>query len=345
MNALTARKAPPRTGTGRSSCHHGEILQGAFLDERGRGCRGLVTLPLPGPRSRAVFVPEPGTSPDAITTTPNGRDKARRAATLTCELCGNITARAPCGGRLSLSSEIPDGLGMGSSSADVLAAIRAVVDAYGTHLSAETVSGIAVSAEHACDPLMFGDRPLLFAQRQGRVLEELGARLPPALVVGCLTEGATGVDTLELGAHPVREADVRTGERLRALLRRAVARSDTALLGRVSTESARNNQRVLDKTQLDSLLDIAERVGAVGLQVAHSGNVAGLIFDPASPGAGARIRACLLELARNDIPSTRVFSTRPRSRNGDGDHGRTHRGRDRTPRPDPPRKGARMPSV
>ncbi|MGJ7909072.1 GHMP kinase [Actinopolyspora sp. H202] len=345
MNAPTNRKTPPATGTGQSGCHHGEILQGAFLDDRGAACRALVTMPLAGPRSRAVFVPDPDTAPDSVVISPDDRSKARRAAVLTCELCGSTTARTPCGGQLFLSSEVPDGLGMGSSSADVLATIRAVVDAYAAHLPSEIVSRIAVAAEHASDPLMFDDRALLFAQREGRVLEDLGGRLPPAVVVGCLTEGATGVDTLELGTHHIRDRDVRVGERLRALLREAVTRSDVALLGRVGTESARHNQRILDKAQLESLVEIAERVGAVGLQIAHSGNVAGLLFDPRQPDTGHRIRTCLLELDRNDIPSTRVFSTRPRLRNGSGEHGRAHRGRGRTPRPDPARQGTRMPSI
>lgn len=344
MNAYTNPRTLPTIGTGRSACHHGEILQGSVLDEHGRPCRALVTLPLPGPISTAVFTPEPGGLVDSITTNPDGRVKAQRAAEITCGVCGRMTAREPCGGQLRLSSEIPDGLGMGSSSADVVAAIRAVENSYRLRLPEAAVASIAVSAEHASDPLMFADKPVLFAQREGRVLERLGEQLPPAWVVGCVT-GDAGVNTLALGIPDIGDDDVRVGERLRALLRRAIAGSDTALLGRVSTESARYNQRVLDKPQLETLVDIVEHVGAVGLQVAHSGTVAGLIFDPTQPDAARKVRTCLRELARNDIPSTRVFSTRHHSHDSNGDHGRTHLGRNRTPRPDPSGHGTRMPSV
>ncbi len=54
MTAATRRPARPdaaargATGTGRAAAHHGEILQGVFLDERRRPCHGLVTLPVVG---------------------------------------------------------------------------------------------------------------------------------------------------------------------------------------------------------------------------------------------------------------------------------------------------------
>ncbi|MEV4043221.1 GHMP kinase, partial [Streptomyces sp. NPDC049744] len=57
-------------GTGRAACHHGEILQGVFLDERRRPVQGLVTLPMHGPGSTARFARRPGSPPDEVTVTP-----------------------------------------------------------------------------------------------------------------------------------------------------------------------------------------------------------------------------------------------------------------------------------
>lgn len=324
-------------GTGRASCHHGEILQGVFLDASGRPCRGLVTLPMPGPGVHAEFTPRPGAE---LVVRPAERVKAARAASLTIAECARRTGLPRCGGQLRLRGDIPLGLGMGSSTGDVIAAIRAVAASFGTELPPGVLARLAVAAEHASDPLMLEDRPLLFAHREGRVLEDLGDALPPVVVVGCLTGDGRPVNTLGLPYHD----DVRAFERLRALLRRAIADADPVLLGHVSTESARHNQHVLPKDELTELAAIACRTGSAGVQVAHSGNVAGLLFDPAAPDLGERLGRCVRALADRRIPVTRIFSTaRP-----EGRHGQSHRRRDQQAGPRPPRRpgrGTRLPAV
>ncbi|MFE6853444.1 hypothetical protein ACFVDH_21970, partial [Streptomyces sp. NPDC057674] len=164
----------PVTGTGHAACHHGELLQGVFLDADGRRCAGLVTLPLAGPGSRADFVRRPGTPPEALTVVPADRGKAARAAGLAVAECAREAGLPPSGGQLRLTGDVPVGLGMGSSTSDVIATVRAVADAYGLRLAPAAVARLAVAAERASDPLMLDARPVLFAQREGRVLEVLG---------------------------------------------------------------------------------------------------------------------------------------------------------------------------
>ncbi|WP_084735053.1 GHMP kinase [Actinophytocola xinjiangensis] len=321
-------------GTGHASCHHGEILQGVFLDASGRPCRGLVTLPLTGPGVRAEFTPRPG---GEVVVRPADRVKAARAASLAIAECARLTGRPRRGGDLRIDGDIPLGLGMGSSTGDVIATIRAVAASFGAGLSGEVIARLAVAAEQASDPLMLSDRPVLFAHREGRVLEELGDALPPAVVVGCLTGGGAPVNTLSLPGHD----DVAEFERLRALLRRAIAETDLALLGQVSTASARHNQRVLPKEELATLEAIARRTGSAGVQVAHSGNVAGLLFDPATPDLDRRLRRCVAALGDRGIPVTRIFTTS----GPEGRHGRPHHRRARQTGPRPPRRRARLPAV
>lgn len=347
------------SGTGYASCHHGEILQGVFLDGRGRRCAALVTLPLTGLGTRAEAVLRPGTPPGSHSVDPPDRTKALRAATIALRECRARRPQVALGGvELRLSGDVPLGLGMGSSSSDVIAAIRAVADACGLRLPSRTVARIAVRAERASDPLMLDGRPLLFAQREGRVLEVLGDALPPAVVVGCALGAGRPVDTLSLPAPACGDDDVRAYERLRSLLRRAVAEGDTRLLGHVSTESARRAQRVLRHPEFDHLTRVAERTGAVGVQIAHSGSVAGLLFDPAATDLAARLRSCAAALDRDGIPVTRTFTTRtpaepaePRTpltpftsftTSEESRHGRAHRRRDRTARPDTPGRRAHL---
>ena len=65
-----------------------------------------------------------------------------------------------------MKSEIEEGLGFGSSTADVTASIRAVAASYGTTVSDAVVGRLAVRAERASDAVMF-DRCVLFAHRRG----------------------------------------------------------------------------------------------------------------------------------------------------------------------------------
>ncbi|MDV5149543.1 GHMP kinase [Streptomyces sp. SBC-4] len=331
------------TGTGYAPCHHGEILQGVFLDGDGRRCAGLVTLPMAGPGSGARFVRAPGTPAEEVTVVPAGRKKAAHAAALAVAACAERTGQPPCGGELRLTGDIPVGLGMGSSTSDVIAAVRAVADAYGLRLTPETVARLAVRAELACDPLMLDGGPVLFAQREGRVLEVLGPSLPPLVVVGCVLGGGAPVDTLTLPAYEPDDGDVRAYELLRARLRRAVATGDVGLLGRVATASARRGQQVLGQPEFDSLTGIARRVGAAGVQIAHSGAVAGVLFDPAAPGVRHRVRGCLRALAAHGIPATRTFTTVTTTK--EPWNGPAHRGVDRPAGPDTSRRPARLPAL
>ncbi|KOX16155.1 GHMP kinase [Nocardiopsis sp. NRRL B-16309] len=297
---------------GQATCHHGELLQGVFLDGDGRPVRGLVTLPMADPLTRAEFTPRPGTGPHRIAVDPPGRDKAVRAAALAAIECARATGRYPSGGDLRLTGGLPAGLGLGSSTSDVTATIRAVADAYGALLPPASVARTAVAAEGASDPVMLGERPVLFAQREGRVLEELGAALPELAVVGCLTGHGRPVDTMGLPGT-VRSRDAAVYERLRAALRAAVADGDPAEVGRVSTESAILNQRVLPKEELGKIRGVARHCAAVGIQVAHSGNVAGVLFDATVPDLSARIDAAVSGLRSEGLVPTRVFSTPSRT--------------------------------
>ncbi|WP_395366868.1 GHMP kinase [Streptomyces sp. YH02] len=342
-------------GTGHAPCHHGELLQGVFLDADGRRCAGLVTLPLAGPGSRAEFVRRPGAPPEALTVVPADRRKAARAAALAVTECASQLGLPPSGGELRLAGDVPMGLGMGSSTSDVIAAVRAVADSYGLRLASDVVARLAVRAERASDPLMLDARPVLFAQREGRILEVLGPTLPPLVVVGCVLGGGAPVDTLALPAREASDADVQEYERLRTLLRRAMATGDVRLLGRVATASARRGQRVLGHPEFKTLTEIARRAGAAGVQIAHSGAVAGVLFDPSAPGdLRGRVSRCRDALNTHGIPTTRTFTTpatpptsspAPSLATKELLDGPAHRRGDRPAGPDTPRRPSRLPAL
>jgi uncharacterized protein involved in propanediol utilization len=229
----------------------------------------LITLPCPNLASRAVFRLTSGGPVRADIASP----KAVRSAELTLLHLGMDNR----GGRLELASDIPRGRGMGSSTADVVATVRAVANAAGRVLPPAEIASIAVAAEIASDSLMY-DRPTLFAQREGIVLESYPCALPPfTLVGGDLCDGTSGVETLSL-PQPQHSSWELAGFRvLRGAARRALTTGDTRLLGRVATASARINQRHRPLSRLDEILARYGAWGSLGVQVAHSGTVVGLI--------------------------------------------------------------------
>ncbi|KMS85458.1 MULTISPECIES: GHMP kinase [Streptomyces] len=285
----SALEQGPLLGTGTAPSHHGELLQGVF-DDGGRLRRGLVTLPCPLFASNATVRLDRWET--ELTVTPSWKTKALRAARTTLEELG----MGAYGGQLELRGDVAVGRGLGSSTSDVTAAILAVLDAVGRRLPPERIARIAVAAEAATDPLIYADRMLLFAHREGAVIEDFHRPVPPLGVLGFSVTDEE-IDTLALPPARYNAWEIECFRALRGLLRRAVAHADHAELGRISTASARINQRFLPVPRFDRLLEIAEESGALGVQVAHSGTVAALLFAPHGPRVEERTALAARRLA------------------------------------------------
>jgi len=297
-------------GIGFAPAHHGELLQGVFEDAGGQVRRALVTLPQPERGTRATFHPSHGYY--SITVENPELTKARRAGVLALHKFSAHPGTVP-GGRIEISSNVPPKIGMGSSTSDVTAAIRAIANYHGVLLPEEEIGRLAVQAEGASDSTMINDRVVLFAQRDGLVLETLGHRLPPMIVVGCDTEPGTGIDTLRFKPAEYDDREIGAFQVLRAALRRAILTEDLALLGKVATASARINERFLPKPHLEELLELCVRNGGCGIQVAHSGTVAGLIFDPRRPGVEEAVRHCVSRIEEMGLVLTALLGVEPAS--------------------------------
>ncbi|HEX9969091.1 MAG TPA: hypothetical protein VGB03_03055 [Acidimicrobiales bacterium] len=291
-------------GTGCAMAHHGELLQGMFLGPGALPIRGLVTLPCQLYRSQAEF--RPSSEPE-VQVDPSWKWKARHAAELTL---AHIGAEGT-GGTLRLDSTIPIGWGMGSSTSDVIAAIRATADGHGITLATVEVARLAVAAETASDSIMFGDEALLFAQRDALVIEDFGTRFPSFEVLGFAA--GSGVDTLEFTPAEYDDRDIARFEELRLLLREGMRDHDPALVGYVATASARINQRFLPKPEFDRLLSLADNCGAAGVQVAHSGSVIGLLFNGDDAAVEGRIEKAAAGVGELGFGPTWRFSTRLRA--------------------------------
>ncbi|MFF5205890.1 GHMP kinase [Streptosporangium sp. NPDC000396] len=284
------------------AAHHGELLQGVFADG-GKLRRGLVTIPCGLYSTEAIFEPSDA---DSVTVTPAWKSKAHRAARLTLAELGWPST----GGRLTIHANIPPSRGFGSSTSDVVAAIWAVQNAFHRPLATSAVARLAVRAETASDSLMFSDQTVLFAHREGEVIEGFAGRLMPLGVVGFGTShDGSGVDTLSLPRARYSTWEVEAFQVLRAMLRNAIETGDVELLGRVATGSARINQRHLAVRDFERLEALAGEAGAIGVQVAHSGDIAGLLFDAADPEMEARMEAAGELLTRAGMTNQWHFRT------------------------------------
>ncbi|RAV32733.1 GHMP family kinase ATP-binding protein, partial [Corynebacterium heidelbergense] len=300
----------PMMGQGHCWGHHGEILQGSFT---GIG-QGLVSLPIASRGSWARFTVDrhsPASVEPPATDCYEGqsrglsrircsswRSKTAAAAHLALE---HIAAYRPevatWTGSLEVGSSLPPGWGMGSSTSDIVAAIRAIANAAGITLPPEAIGRIAVRAEGASDP--HGEAlPVLYAQRRGHVVRRWDRPLPPLVLVGCRC--GQPVDTV--GTPPL-EADTEYDE-LHTRLDVAILRSDARAIGEVATRSAELNQARVPKQRFGELVEICADCGGVGVQVAHSGAVGGILVDATAPGAAAQWARCRAALNHAGFPKT-----------------------------------------
>ena len=277
-----------RIGTGTAGFHHGEILQGACVHS-GSLTPCLVTMPARGIGSTARYSPFPR---HALQVRPRWKAKAQRAARLTLEHLGEAAS-----GLLEVEGALQTGIGLGSSTCDVVAAIRAVGAAFDVRLDAQRIAGIAIEAERAADPIMFDNEMVLFAQRRGKMLESYGGWVPPFTVLSLDTDPAgRGVETLSLPPPQYSARELAKLVELIDSLRAAFRWRDAAAVARVATASAQLNQRVLPMRGFADIRGIAERHEALGVQISHSGTLAGILFDDRTPPEGdviARARADL----------------------------------------------------
>ena len=242
----------------------GELAQGVI-----EGIHFLVTCPVDFYSRVKVDLYSDGPGVEA----PEDCEKAAAAVRRTLFHLKNAKVRA----KLSINNPIPRGKGMASSSADLAAAIAATGLALGEEISPYQIAQIALSIEPTDGIMIPG--VALFDHRAGIIRESLGP--PPPMEIVALDLGGT-VDTVQFNMvdrfQRWQSVDEQTGEALR-LLRRGIEEQDPALVGQGASISAEASQTVLAKPRLAEVKEFAESVGAVGVNVGHSGTIMGVLLD------------------------------------------------------------------
>lgn len=279
----------PRHGRGCAFASFGEIVQG----RRSNGVDFLLTLPV-DLFTTCELDCEPWPGPSVID---GGLPKS---VTVTRELLRALGLGTGVRVRLRFHREIPIGKGLSSSTADMLAVVRAVQDAFGLLIGEDFISRLFAAIEPH-DGLHF-DGCVAYDHRRGRLLARLG-HVPRWQIVGVDAGGE--VCTEEYNRHLRFPPDL-MGEYddLYDTVVSAFARRDDHAIARCAQRSARLHVRRTGNRFLAGLLAQADCPGVLGLLAAHSGTCGGfLLAARASPAEVERV-------ARMAAGHGRVFRTR-----------------------------------
>lgn len=230
--------------------HLGELLQGRLGPT---GPVALITLPCPVLCATVRILPG-----GFGVHQPDGRVLGRMKALRFLRDLGRDAA-----GRAILRLDMPPGGGAGASTAALVALARAA------GADEHRIAAACIAAEGASDPLMYDDPArLLWASRQGRVLQALPP-LPRMEVIG----GFAGA-MLRTDAKDSRFADVSD-----LVQDWCSAAGDLAALARIASVSARRTLALRGPVD-DGTEQVAQRLGAPGFAIAHTGAARALLFPP-----------------------------------------------------------------
>ncbi|GHH76756.1 kinase [Streptomyces sulfonofaciens] len=290
----TGRREMAATGVSAAFGTFGELLQGVLPEDDGDF---LVTLPIARWAMARFELTAAAEGPSVF---PAHKTKALRLMSMIMADAGRTG-----GARLRIDSTLPEGKGLASSSADLVATARAVANALDEPMPPRRIEGYLARIEPS-DGVLY-PAIVAFHHRSVRLRARLGA-LPSMAVVGVDEGGA--VDTVAFNdiPKPFTARDRLRYARLLDRLSRAVAHGDLAEVGRVATASARMNQVLRHKWALDPVLGICERVGGLGVVVGHSGTSLGILLDTAAPAHDLRL-ARAARLCRELVGNVAVYHT------------------------------------
>ena len=158
---------------------------------------------------------------------------------------------------LRLTSQLLHGKGMASSSADLAAVAKAVALFFGRELSAEKISQLAAEIEPT-DGIFF-DGIVAMNPVTGKLIKKI--YLPGKFVIAIFDYGGE-IDTVKFN----RRSDFQIPEL-----------ADNLNFD-LTEKSAFANQAILYKPHLEEIINFSKNLGAVTVNVAHSGTVIGIFF-------------------------------------------------------------------
>lgn len=266
---------PARTVSG--VCHGtlGELYQGP-LRARGEPEIAIVSFPVDR-HSWVYFTPDAEAGPAVE---PLGT-KAAEAARLFLDHYG----LTPPPGRWDTYSDLDVGVGMASSTADIMATLRCLFRVFSLPYDSDVVIGVLSAIERADS--VFLEEYALYLSGRHQVVRRLGTGV--GFHTAFVAEPGA-VDTAAVTPQLLRHYRRCAAEYERCLtdLLKGFATGDPAAVARAATLSATLSQDVLPKRTFEAVLARREEFGADGVFVAHTGSLVGLLYahrpDPSVKG-------------------------------------------------------------
>lgn len=205
-----------------------------------------------------------------------GPSKSRRAMELVFENF-NIPVDETKNISLNIKSQIPVGKGMASSTADIGATIKATLSMLNKTLTGEEISKLAVKIE-ATDSLLLNQHSI-FNPLTADIKKYLGG-IHDAKVV--ILEPNDILDTKSIRMTPnYKMYKMQNKEIIKKsfeLLDEGLAKNDLNLIGKACTYSGLANENIHKKPFLEKIIDVSDKYGCYGVNIAHSGTVVGILM-------------------------------------------------------------------
>lgn len=272
-----------QTDYGAANGTFGELLQGFLPNKRSF----MVTLPI-NLFSYATFIPKVNTT--NITVFPNHKIKS---ACLAKNLIRFFNIEV--GGQLIIESELLEGKGLASSSADLVATAYAVSNALKLCINEELIASLIRPIEPS-DGVMYSGI-VSFYYKELELIESIGNL--SNLVIIAIDEGGM-IDTIEYNSRQkfYSQIDAIKYENMLLSITRAIRNNDLSTVGKISTESAIMNQQYNPKKLVQDLINIYKDINGVGVSIAHSGTFAGILLDQNSSNFAFQKLSCLEKIKK-----------------------------------------------
>lgn len=186
----------------------------------------------------------------------------------------------PNGWQIHLESQMQEGKGLGSSTADLIASARAIQNATKKKIPIELFLALLKNIEPS-DGIMF-EGIVSFFHRKVELHANYGFAWD--IVIAGVDEGGI-IDTVNFNQtlRPYSLNQRKMYHKLLMKLLNAIKDGSLSIIGEVSTYSALLHQEINPKKNLSLFLNLSNNIGALGIIVAHSGTYIGLILNRKHP--------------------------------------------------------------
>ncbi len=188
---------------------------------------------------------------------------------------------------LDVQSNIPIGKGLSSSTADMIATIKAFKKALKISLKSDYIGGLLTEIEP--NDGLHWPGTAAYHHTTGKLISRFDY-VPPLSILGIDFGGV--VDTVQFNRLHFTWSDQEM-EHYQSLLKRmedALNARDLATVCAISTESTLLWQRINPKSELGQVQEFQRETGALGIINTHSGTLLGLMYEPGRSDAGALLK-------------------------------------------------------